>query len=142
MLKRILIAVDDSAPALAAAELAIELGRDPSTKLHFVTVTEAGRTTGAVLRHIAALAARAGLSPMFTDISDGGNPFEKLLAAAHDWNADLLMMGRSDKRRPGAPYVGSQTEHLLEFTDIPVLVVPCRPDSTAPVRPEAESPRG
>jgi nucleotide-binding universal stress UspA family protein len=124
MLKRILVAVDDSTPALAAAELAIELGQDPSTELHFVTVTEAGRTTDAMLRHVATLAKRAGLSPTFTDIPDGGNPFEQLLAAAHEWNADLVMMGRSDKRRPGAPYVGSQTEHLLEFTDIPVLVVP------------------
>ena len=107
MLKRILIAVDDSAPALAAAELAIEFGHDPSTELHFVTITEAGRTTDAMLRHIAALAERAGLSPTFTDIPDGGNPFEQLLATAHEWNADLVMMGRSDVRRPGAPYVGS-----------------------------------
>jgi nucleotide-binding universal stress UspA family protein len=133
MLKRILIAVDDSAPALAAAELAIELGRDPSTELHFVTVTEAGRTTDAILRHVAALAARAGISATFTDIPDGGNPFERLLAAAHDWGADLMMMGRSDKRRPGEPYVGSQTEHLLEFTDIPVLVVPCRKSAAASI---------
>ncbi len=32
-------------------------------------------------------------------------------------------------RRPGTRYVSSQTEHLLEFTDIPVLVVP------SPVQP-------
>lgn len=130
MLKRILVAVDDSAPALAAAELAIEFGHDPSTELHFVTVTEEGRTTDAMLRHIAALAERAGLSPTFTNIPDGGIPFEQLLAIAHEWNADLVMMGRSDVRRPGTPYVGSVTEHLLEFTDIPVLVVPGRPGAT------------
>ena len=27
-------------------------------------------------------------------------------------------------RLPSRPFDGSQTEHLLEFTDIPVLVVP------------------
>ena len=139
MLKRILVAVDDSAPALAAAELAIELGQEPLTELHFVTVTEEGRTTDAILRHVATLASRAGLSPTCTAIPNGGNPFEHLLAAAHDWNAELVMIGCSDKRRPGAPYVGSQTEHLLEFTDIPVLVVPGR--AGPPDQPNTRSSR-
>jgi len=47
-----------------------------------------------------------------------------VLAAATQWGADLIVMGRSDKRPTGRPYVGSQTEHLLEFTDTPVVVVP------------------
>jgi nucleotide-binding universal stress UspA family protein len=130
MMNRILIAVDDSAPALAAAMLAIEIGQERPVELHFVTVTEADRghdqnqNQEAVLRHLASLATRAGLSPSFTAIHDGDQPFEMLLDAAHEWGADLIVMGRSDHRRPGGPYVGSQTEHLLEFTDIPVLVVP------------------
>lgn len=125
MLNRILVAVDDSAPALAAAELAIEFGRQlGSSELHFVTITEAGRTTDAILRHVDGLARKAGLSPTLTAIDDGEHPFELLLDTARSWQADLVVMGRSDKRRPGAPYVGSQTEHLLEFTDVPVLVVP------------------
>lgn len=130
MLNRILVAVDDSAPALAAARLAIELGHAPSTELNFVTVTEADHDPDVILSHIASLAADAGLHPTFTAIRDGEHPFEMLLDAARDWGADLVVMGRSDKRRPGAPYVGSQTEHLLEFTDIPVLVVPDRPPPT------------
>ncbi len=47
-----------------------------------------------------------------------------LLRVAQQWHADLIVMGRSDKRRPGVPYVGNQTEHLLEFASVPVLVVP------------------
>jgi nucleotide-binding universal stress UspA family protein len=124
MLKRILIAVDDSAPALAAAELAIELGQVLTTELRFVSVIEVGRTTDAILRHIAGMTAAAGLAASFLAIDDGEHPFELLLDAARGWDADLVVMGRSDNRRPGEPYVGSQTEHLLEFTDIPVLVVP------------------
>lgn len=55
---------------------------------------------------------------------DGHRPFDALLTIARKWDADLIVMGRSDMRRPGQCYVGSQTEHLLEFTEIPVLVVP------------------
>jgi len=142
MLNRILVAVDDSAPALAAAELAIELGRMPSTELHFVTVTETGRPPDAIFRHIAAMAADRGLAPAFTAIHDGEQPFELLLAAARDWEADLVIMGRSDKRRPGQPYVGSQTEHLLEFTDIPVLVVPTQVKHARHARSRSEPGHG
>ena len=44
--------------------------------------------------------------------------------AAVVWRADLIVMGKTDRRATGRPYVGSQTEHLLEFTRIPVVVVP------------------
>ena len=54
----------------------------------------------------------------------GRHAFEAILDAARQWNADLIVMGRSDERGPGRPYVGSQTEHVLEFTEVPVLVVP------------------
>jgi nucleotide-binding universal stress UspA family protein len=78
----------------------------------------------AILRHVEALAMTAGVTATVSTVPDGGRAFEALLDVAHEWQADLIVMGRSDKRRPGGPYVGSQTEHLLEFTDIPVLVVP------------------
>ncbi len=120
---RVLIAVDDSAPALAAANLAIELARTQSALLRFVTVSEAGSQSVPVLDYVLGLADKAGVQAT-GEVSDGGQPFEVLLASAHAWKADVIVMGRSDIARPGQPHVGSQTEHLLEFTDIPVLVVP------------------
>ncbi len=130
MMNRILVAVDDSRPSLTAAALAIELAQTRPTELNFVTATEPGTDAGSLLSHVAALAAAAGITASVTT-ADGGQPFEALLTTAHKWGADVIVMGRSDIRRPGAPYVGSQTEHLLEFTDIPVLVVPeHRPDPT------------
>jgi nucleotide-binding universal stress UspA family protein len=123
MMKRLLVAVDDSPPALAAASTAIELAKSRGAQIHFVTVDEPAHHDGSTLDHVAALARQAGLTPAVTT-ADGGPTFEVLLAIAHEWHADVIVMGRSDKRRPGDPYVGSQTEHLLEFTPIPVLVVP------------------
>lgn len=123
MMDRVLVAVDDSAPALAAAEFAVEMAVSRPIELHFVTVREPGRDAEGVLRHVAAMATRSGISAS-TTVCDDGHPFDALLGVAARWSADLIVMGRSDMRRPGTRYVGSQTEHLLEFTDIPVLVVP------------------
>jgi nucleotide-binding universal stress UspA family protein len=133
--KRILVAVDDSPPAIAAATNAIELAVALDAQLHFVAVAEADRDSSTALRHVERLAEQAGLEPVSTT-ADGGHPFEVLLRLADEWHADLVVMGCSDKRRPGVPYVGSQTEHLLEFTHIPVLVVPHR---TARHRPRRTS---
>jgi nucleotide-binding universal stress UspA family protein len=124
MIRRILVAVDDSAPALAAARFAIELAQRLSAELGVVTIAEPGHDPGAILRHVADLAQAAGVSPTVTAIRDGDLPFESVLDEARAWNSDLVVMGRSDKRPTGRPYVGSQTEHLLEFTDVPVVVVP------------------
>lgn len=123
MMKRMLVAIDDSAPALAGAALAIEFAATRPTELRFVTVAEPTTSDDVILSHVANLARKAGVAATITTV-DGGEPFEALLAAAHEWKADVIVMGRSHIRRPGHPYVGSQTEHLLEFTNIPVLVVP------------------
>lgn len=123
---RILVAIDDSPPALAAADRAIDLAGSEGAELRFVAVREPGRDPSAALRHVSGRARVAGIEPSGATV-DGGQPFEVLLREAEAWSADLIVMGRSDKRPPGTPYVGSQTEHLLEFSPIPVLVVPYGP---------------
>jgi nucleotide-binding universal stress UspA family protein len=124
VIERILVALDDSAPALAGAAFAVGLAREVSAELNFVTVADQGRDPDIVLRHATTLARRAGVRSVVTVAPDGKHPYEALLDAALDWSADLVVMGRSDRRSGGRPYVGSQTEHLLEFTHVPVVVVP------------------
>jgi nucleotide-binding universal stress UspA family protein len=123
MMTRILVAVDDSPPAMMAATYAIELAKSQGAELHLVAVSEPARHAKQALDHLTNLARKASV-PATSTTTNGGHPFDVLLAVAKEWGADLIIMGRSDNRRPGVPYVGSQTEHLLEFTDIPVLVVP------------------
>ena len=136
MIERMLVAVDDSAPALAAAVFATELARTLSAELNYVTVAERGRDPQVILRHVGELAREAGVDASATVLADGP-PFEALLTAATEWNADIVVMGRSDKRSTGRPYVGSQTEHMLEFTDVPVVVVPGAVVPGVPVGPPA-----
>jgi nucleotide-binding universal stress UspA family protein len=125
MINRILVAVDDSPPALAAAAFAVDLARLVDGELCFVTVTHPGRDPEAMLRHVSTLADGAGVASTSSAVPDG-QPYEALLDAVARWDADLVVMGRTDKRSSGRPYVGSQTEHLLEFADVPVVVVPER----------------
>ena len=123
MMERILVAVDDSSPALAAADLAIRVAKSWNGEVLFVAVAEDGLDLEPVLQHVLGLASAQAVTANATT-RRGTPPFEEILAAADEWRADLLVMGQSDKRHPGGPYVGSQTEHVLEFSSLPVLVVP------------------
>jgi len=46
-----------------------------------------------------------------------------LLAEAQSWSADLVVLDRAARHRPGGSYVGDVASHVLEFAEIPVLVV-------------------
>jgi nucleotide-binding universal stress UspA family protein len=49
----------------------------------------------------------------------------QVLAESRRWHADLVVLGRSGQHsRSATPGLGSQVRHVLEFTDVPVLVVP------------------
>lgn len=124
MIERILVAVDDSAPALGAAAFAVDLATQVAAELRFVTVSSDGDDPDVMLRHVDAAAEQAGIRASTEAISTTGQPFEAILDLAVVWDADVIVMGRSDRRTTGRPYVGSQTEHLLEFTHVPVVVVP------------------
>jgi nucleotide-binding universal stress UspA family protein len=80
--------------------------------------------TGAqsVLGWVEQLAAARGVG--CETVLRGGEPFREILAEADACGADVIVIGRSDRRGPRSPYLGSVTAHVLEFTEVPVLVVP------------------
>jgi nucleotide-binding universal stress UspA family protein len=138
--RRILAAVDDSPAGLGAARAAIELAGVLGATVRALTVLSdhvlAGRLSTrsvdpearmaaggrSVLAWTAQLARRADV-PCET-VERDGEPFRGILDEADRWDADLIVMGRSDRRGPSSPYLGSETAHVLEFTDLPVLVIP------------------
>jgi nucleotide-binding universal stress UspA family protein len=139
---KVLVAVDDSPAALAAARAAVDFATRTGAHLRFVHVTsdgellralaESGRDSQlatrrnkaavALLRHVGAVAERAGIQAETKHLE--GDPAAAVLAEVSDWRADLLVIGRSDVRGAVRPYVGTVTRHVLELVDIPVLVVP------------------
>jgi nucleotide-binding universal stress UspA family protein len=140
--RRILAAVDDSAAGLEAARVAVDLAVGSGAVLRAITVLhdhqlqavmggEAARTlheleAGArsLLAWVGDLAARRGLP--FEAVERSGEPFRKILDEADTWRAEVIVIGRSDRRGPSSPYLGSETAHVLEFAEVPVLVVPRR----------------
>ena len=46
-----------------------------------------------------------------------------VLSDAERWHAELIVIGRS-QRSAADPYVGSHARHVLDFAEVPVLLVP------------------
>ncbi|TCN29612.1 nucleotide-binding universal stress UspA family protein [Kribbella orskensis] len=138
MTGRFLVVVDDSAAAFHAAQVAVELAAVTGAGLTLVTVVEdhlldaklhaasiqdapARRARGALamVTRVAARAAQQGV-PAENEVLSGHGA-EQVLAAAGRCGAELIVVAREPRLPAGS---GVNVEHLLEFADIPVLVVP------------------
>jgi nucleotide-binding universal stress UspA family protein len=142
MIERILLAVDDSPASLAATRLAAPLAARLGADLRVVHVAmdhELGvalarasdrphvqdrvvQARTALLTRVASLAAASGAAPETALLA--GEVAPALLADAREWAADLIVIGRSARASGGHRYVGSQAREVLEFAEVPVVVVP------------------
>lgn len=149
MISRILLAVDDSPAALAAARVTVELAQRLDAQVLAVNVLadhvlsnllarhsadadiarRRGLGAASVLDHVAQMAERAGVSVETQQLE--GDVARHVLRLASAWHADMVVIGRSGQHGPGEPYVGSETAHVLEFAELPVLVVPLAPTGHA-----------
>ena len=140
--KRLLVAVDDSADSLAAARLAIDLAMALHAQLRVIHVSAdhlIDATVAAASDYRGSRAARPG-SPSGTQPGRRNGRYRRgaghrpnclsgdtgpvVLATAQDWPADLVIVGKSARSASGEPYVGTNTRHILEFAEQPVIVVP------------------
>lgn len=146
-MRRILLAVNDSPAGVAAARAAIAFAHDCGGTLLALHVladaappgqppgssgagAESGGGTGAgaqrasaaLLGWIGGLARTDGV-PIETRTL-AGTPAQEIIDQAASWAADVIVLGRSGVRHVGQPFVGSQVLHVIEFADLPVLVVP------------------
>ncbi len=151
MITRVLLAVDDSPAGLAAAQVAVHLAETCQAELRAVTVLldglleaelvgiggraessealRARRGGGqmSLLHHVEQIGRGHGVEPQTAALL--GQPAPTILADAREYRPDVIVIGRSDRRRAGEPYVGSEVRHVLEFAEVPVLVVPADPGS-------------
>ena len=137
---RILLAVNDSPAGVAAARTAIRFAHECDGQILAVHVVagaprpethhaaqrqDAGageQASRALLGYITNLATQSDVEIETTMLP--GRPAEVILDRAAAWGADIIVLGRSGVRHVGQPFVGSQVLHVIEFADIPVLVVP------------------
>ncbi|MGO4227259.1 universal stress protein [Arthrobacter sp. YAF34] len=137
----ILVAVNDSRAAFRAAEVAVDYARRLGASLRVVTVGDPGaldRHPGAIdpdalarhadlaaeaaLRHVAALGAAAGVQVSLSHRS--GRVAAEILAEAREVGAALIVVALVDRPGSASPYIGSHTLRVLEFSGVPVMVVP------------------
>lgn len=142
----LLVAVEDSPAAFAAARAAVDLAAAMGAKVVAVNVDADHRTerlaaSGAVvdaarrraeaglaaLAHVERLARQAGVG--ITVVQLTGTVAHSIVTEAHRCGAAMVVLARSNHRGIGMPYVGAEAQQVLEFADLPVLIIP-PPDQT------------
>ena len=140
----VLVAVNDSEAAFAAARVAVRYASLLGARLRAVTVIEPWESDDRIaepdpatldrrrelaaqasLRHVAALATAAGVEE--SGIRRLGGVGAEILAEARAVDAALIVMARISRPGHALPYVGSQALRVLEFATVPVLIVPTSP---------------
>jgi nucleotide-binding universal stress UspA family protein len=149
MTHRMLVTVDDTTESLRAAATAARLCVDLHAQVRVLTVIEddqvgeeLDRATGPqslerrrqaatnLLEFVRRLICDEGVEPSRIEVKQAmGEPFHAILDEARSWPADMIVMAVSDEHRVRSNYVGSVTEHIIEFSACPVLVVPASPQS-------------
>jgi nucleotide-binding universal stress UspA family protein len=133
VIRTILLAVDDSRAAFRAADLAVDLAAALRARVVAVSVLDgalpdaprppdASHAVVGVQNHVRRLARQAGIELEVRTVQ--GHVADQLLQQVRTVRADLVVIGRVD--RPGvrlAP-VRRTAEQVLEFSEVPVLVVP------------------
>ena len=139
MKETIVVSVSDSPAALTAAEVAIDLARQLGAGVRFVTVLPEGSSdrrlkeynshaprgemdADIILKHVVALGAAAGVA--VTGVWRRGRVEAEILAEARAVDATMIVMARVDRPGHTIPTIGSHTMRVLEFSSVPVLVVP------------------
>lgn len=137
----ILLAVNDSRAAFRAADIAVDYAQRLGSTLRVVNVREDGaldRHPGSIdpaalarhaelaaeaaFSHVGGLAAAAGVEASFS--RRAGRVAAEILAEARAVDAFLVVVALVDRPGSATPYIGSHTLRVLEFSAVPVLVVP------------------
>jgi nucleotide-binding universal stress UspA family protein len=139
MFKRILVAVDDSSPAVRAVDVAVGMAQQLGAQLAAVHVVDWARAFVPELAIVdqAKMTALRGegvtvlqqacvrIPPELLD--DGflreGDPAETILATAAEWDADLIVIGSDSRGRLAHFLLGSTADSVIRKASCPVIAV-------------------
>ncbi len=139
MFDTILIPTDGSEYAEAAARKGLELAQTHSARVHVVSVADTG-PLGEIRLPGDASSAEDAMSGRATEYVDGiatkareqdlevttavrtGSPGKQILEAADEVDADVIVMGTRGRGGVHRMAVGSVTDHVVRFGDVPVFV--------------------
>lgn len=146
MYTRIIVAVDSSHASNRALDEAIKIAKGSNATLRIIHVLDdlsvflatnpyAGYYTGELIENLrqagekvldeARTRATAAELPVETVLYDdlGLSVEERIITAAQDWPADLIVMGTHGRRGVKRAMLGSSAEAVLRASSIPVLLV-------------------
>lgn len=120
-LLRPVVAYDGSDHATRALEVAVEYAEKRGCRLHLVCVRDEAGEAERVLEEACEYARGHSVEPAPLPLT-GESVAERILEAASDVDADLLVMGSFGKSRLKQFLLGSTTETLLESFEHPILL--------------------
>lgn len=142
LFKRILVPVDGSRYSRDAVRLAIQIAKIHQSQLkifHVLDISlldqlsrfspdngetmreELGSSAQGFMRDMEREAAEEGIE-LSMEVQEG-IPHETILEEISVWEPDLIVMGKLGRRGVAHILLGSVTERVVEFSDVPVLVV-------------------
>jgi nucleotide-binding universal stress UspA family protein len=125
MVNSIICGVDESASALGAARVARGLSRKLGLRLVFVHVVDeasADETRDAIAERLEGLVGGAGDGAAGAQwLVEFGHPADRLVAAAADTNASMIVVG---SHGPRSSLLGSISADVSRRANCPVVVVP------------------
>ncbi len=139
--KRILTAVDFSANSLEAFRIAAEMASIHSASLHLLHVIEAWpsapgeaalelvqKANTAVEQLVASSQPGLEKVTLTTEVASG-RAFDEIVNRAHDWRADLIVLGTKGTTSLEEIFLGGTAEHVIKEAPCSVLIV--RPEDRA-----------
>jgi nucleotide-binding universal stress UspA family protein len=137
MLKKILVAFDDSEPSFHAFDLALELAFQFKAKLILLAVIRLPEPTTSLELEAILDDAKQHYEQAFRDLRERtnprqvdfqtsvevGHPAEHIVAVAERENVDIIVMGRRGRTQVARWMLGSVSERVLRYALCPVTVV-------------------
>lgn len=143
LFKEILVPIDGSEPSLQAMQMALRIvGICPACKLTVLYVidklvlNELVRFSAHGEKEVEAELEEQGRRYLDLATKEAqrqsvtaqcqtrkGDPFEEIVAAAHNLRADLIIMGHTGRRGTTRVLIGSVTQRVLDYASCPVLVM-------------------
>jgi|SRR5579885_1058941 nucleotide-binding universal stress UspA family protein len=145
MYTRILVAVSDDAISKQALQEAVKLAKDQQAKLRIIYVAdefipggegihvdfkqheEKVRKKGQSLLNKMTAAAKKNYgqveSKLVEVIDSNDHISEKILSEAHDWEADLIILGTHGRSGISRLLLGSVAEEVVRNADVPVQLI-------------------
>lgn len=124
---KLLVPIDASETSLEAVKHLRLSGISMGARVRFVHVMKGGQQAKEVSHNFVEMTALLTNASSVETIYAEGDPAERVVQLAAEWEADLIVVGTSDKRGLDRLLLGSVAKTILSKADCPVLILRGQP---------------